>query len=157
MPHRAVFLSLTALVAVLLSLFSCHSDKIAHLYRAVPSDGWSQGDTLTFPLSEVPQNGHYRLRVGVRVTDTYPYTSLWLVLKSQWQNPMMRRCDTLECRLCDEEGFINGKGLKTHQYLFSLPSVTLTKGQFGTFRVCHIMRKETLQGVSDIGIELSRK
>lgn len=135
---------------------ACKEHIVYHTYRAVPIDGWEQTDTLTFTLDTVQADGTYQISVGLRTTNAYPYQSLWLLIETQTHPAKALEADTLVCRLSDGRGHRSGSGIDTYQYRYPLATRFLRKGQPLVFHVRHIMRREMLPGVSDVGIEVER-
>ena len=109
---------------------------------------------LTYDIDTVRQAGTYNLDVGVRTTNAFPYKKLWLVVEQHFTNPAMSRADTLACSFVNEEEDRNGKGTNTYQYTFSLGKIKLERQQTGKISIRHIMRREMIPGVSDIGINI---
>lgn len=154
MNHRAWVMGCWVLALALAS--ACKEHVVYHAYRAVPIDGWEQTDLLTFGLDTVQAGGTYQISVGLRTTNAYPYQSLWLLIETQEYPSEALELDTLVCRLSDGRGHRRGSGIDTYQYRYPLTTKFLNQGQSLTFRVCHIMRREMLPGVSDVGIEVER-
>jgi len=67
-----------------------------------------------------------------------------------------RYADTLYCSLTDREGDVSGKGVSVYQYTFPVDTFQLHRGARGTITIHHIMRRNLLPGVSDVGIRLER-
>lgn len=155
MRIRANKAACVALIA--LALTACRRATVIHAYRDTPAGGWEQSDALVFPIDTLRESGTYDLSVGVRTTNGYPYARLWLVVDTRLANPDTAFADTLQCSFVDERGVRNGDGVDTYQYVFPLRRLTLSAGQSGDFRIHHIMRREILPGISDIGVRLARE
>lgn len=151
---RAVFLVLV-LVACSWAFSSCESHTFYHSYQDTPVDGWEQNDTLTFTTDSIPHDGVYAFQIGLRTTSIYPYRMLWLLVENEWRNPKFTKTDTVICHLTNAEGDLNGHGIDSYQYTYPCPSLHLRKGQVGHIRIRHIMRREILPGVSDVGIKIT--
>lgn len=156
--HNAARLGAAACVAAALWLgvASCREGTVMHFYRETPVEGWDQSDALVYPIDTVKDGGVYKMEVGVRTTNGYPYQKLWLTISAELHNPDTAFADTLACGFVDAGGARDGSGTDTYQYRYDAGTVELRKGQSGTFRIQHIMRREILPGISDIGIRLSR-
>lgn len=144
------------LLALGVTLAACTRSTLIHVYRNVPAEGWDQSDVLSFPLDTVRHGGVYNLSIGVRTTNLYPYQKLWIVVETALCNPDTAFADTLACTFVGDDGIKNGKGTDTQQYDFHLGQTLLQQGQSGTVSVRHIMRREVVPGVSDIGIRISK-
>ena len=154
-----------------LLLVACNRHHVAKFsYRSTPVDGWESADTLIFPIDSLPADGRYALTIGVR---TFSGAILHMV---SFDRPMStnslsldyvigpearflsqaRYADTIYCSLTDHEGDVSGKGVSVYQYSFPVDTFQLHRGARGTITIHHIMRRNLLPGVSDVGIRLER-
>lgn len=147
---------LTTALAVMLVMASCQRGTVMHEYRNTPAGGWDQSDMLVYPLDTVKEAGEYNVDIGVRTTNMFPYKKLWLVVESELVNPDTTFADTLMCDFNEEGGVSARRGLNAYQFDFRLRTITLREGQSGKLVVHHIMRREILPGVSDVGVRLYR-
>lgn len=141
-----------------LLLVACNRRPVATFsYRSTPVDGWENADTLIFPIDSLPADGRYALTVGVRTSSAYPYPFRMLALSIEARFlSQTRYADTLYCSLTDHEGDVSGKGVSVYQYTFPVDTFQLHRGARGTITIHHIMRRNLLPGVSDVGIRLER-
>ena len=144
--------SVQACMAATLLLSSCQRPQATHTYQTISDEGWSGLEPLSFTIDSLRTGGFYDLRLGIRITHSYPYRSMWVIVEQAWENPAYRRIDTLRCFLADERGGFSGSGIGTHQYEFPVSRTRLRPLQCGTIQVRHLMRHEMLPGVADIGI-----
>ena len=143
-------------LTLLVLMFAACSDGVCvHHYEHVRPEGWVRTDTLHFQLPAVPNSGTYLLNLGVRYTHAFPYESIWLVTETQLQHPTSFRHDTLNLILNTPEGMPVGQGVGLLQYELTLDSLQLHKGQSGSISIYHIMSREAVPGIHDIGIRLS--
>ena len=135
-------------------LFGCGRKPLFFAYSSTSVEGWEPGDTLKFHVDSVEQGGDYRLSLWLRtsVSEPYPFTSLWLVMRTQLHRPDTLLCDTTECRLINEQGESVGHGISLFQYSFPLKSLHLPTGSSADIRIFHIMRREVLPGITDVGV-----
>lgn len=138
---------------------ACQDKPAAYDYCATPLEGWEPGDTLKFRIDTIREAGTYAFSIGVRTSAStpYPYQSLWLVVRQHWHHPERVVSDTIECRLTDEKGDVAGHGISLYQYDREWRRVQLDSGDCADFSVNHIMRRELLPGVADIGIKLEKR
>ena len=73
-----------AAVSILLSLTGCNEHVIYHSYRHVPEQGWNSRDTFTFDIDTVRTAATYQFALGLRSTDSYPYTVIWLAVEREF-------------------------------------------------------------------------
>ena len=92
---------LIAAIGALLSLTGCNEHVTYHSYRHVPGSGWSRRDTLTFDIDTVRAEATYQFELGLRSTDSYPYTVIWLAVEREFSHPDTLRRDTVKCQLMD--------------------------------------------------------
>lgn len=147
-----------ALCALFL-LNACHTDTRYHVYQSVPGkEGWNKSDSLTFHLPvEIPV-GEYRMEIGVRYTGEYPYRDIWLSVTESEGDALPSRTDTLHIYLADEKGrWMRGGaigGLYQHVHVSGKPFIFSADSIDRIFRITHLMRKNPLPGVSDVGVRL---
>ncbi len=151
---KGVRIKTLCLAVFCLALVACTRSVVMHSYRNIPAEGWEQSDVLSFAVDTVRESGTLQMDIGVRTTNDYPYQKLWIAVDTELQNPDTAFTDTLACTFVDENGLRNGKGTDTYQYDFHLGEIELQKGQTGRFVVRHIMRREIIPGVCNIGVRL---
>lgn len=137
------------------ALMSCSEKAAYKAYQSVSIDGWDASDSVVFTVDSLSQGGNYRAVVGVRssVAQAYEFRTLFLEVRQQWQGtPLV--CDTVACELSDQRGDMEGDGTLYQQYEFPISHIALQSGQRGRIVVRHIMRREILSGISDIGFLL---
>lgn len=145
-------------VLLLLIVVGCGQRRVeTYCFRATPVDGWETTDSLVFPIDTVHQAGRYRLSIGVRTSaaNPYPFQTLALSITTRLQGKKAQR-DTALCSLTDKDGDVNGQGVSLYQYAFPVSELHLEKGQTGTITVQHLMRRNLLPGVANVGIRLDR-
>ena len=136
---------------------SCTNDAIIHHYETVSDEGWNRKDTLRFPLPEITKEGNYSVEVGLRFNSQYPYEGVWIEVETELKNPHFIRKDTICIATANNDGRPKGQGvvfLQTDTLLTTLP---LTEGQAGEIRLRHIMQRETLTGIRDVGLKVKVK
>lgn len=147
---------LIAAIGTLLSLTGCNEHAIYHSYRHVPKSGWSRRDSLTFDIDTVRAEATYQFELGLRSTDSYPYTVVWLAVEREFSRPDTLRRDTVKCQLMDPVTHRMGKGIYMYQYAVPVPPMTLYCGQTGQVRITHLMQREVLPGIHDVGVLICR-
>lgn len=140
---------------VLLGLMACDDKAVYHHYKPTLLAGWGKTDTLTFNIPPLEATASYQFSVGIRTVVTFPYQSIWLVVRQYLNQYKFSRIDTIECKLANSKGDVTGQGIINYLHTFPLYTQTLYKGQTGKIRIYHIMRREELPGISQIGIKIS--
>jgi gliding motility-associated lipoprotein GldH len=145
-------------LALLCALCGCDNQQtIADRYQALPADGWGTEDTLSFPIDSIASPGDYRLKLCMRTTREIPFQSVFVVVEQQYEKPRLQLRDTIEMRLADDQGNLEGRGLYLYTTEADAPHrLQLHQGQRGTIRVAHIMRRHLLPGIRDVGITITR-
>ena len=138
-------------------LAACTQSTLLHHSEPVDEDGWSRTDTLQYNLPTIPEDGNYQIQVGLRYDVRFPYQGLWIVAEVSLHHPMAYHCDTLYFKTADEEGHFIGTGLNLLQTEIKLTTLHLQKGQSGKIRLHHIMQREVLPSIKDVGVKLSVK
>ena len=144
-------------LAVALAMAGCNRKTIFSHYVAVSQSGWERTDTLHFAVPRIPQTARYAETVGLRITSHYPFTALTVIAEQHAVPSGIRRTDTICCRLTDESGTVIGSGLNHYQYLFSLHPLPLCEGDSLCVSIRHHMMRETLPGIADVGLIVSRE
>lgn len=160
--HRKPFNLLTLFAAAFTGLSAtilaaCSTNTVYDSYEHAPVSGWEKNDTLVFDVPRMTAAGNYRQQIGLRMTGTYPFTSISLIVEQKVIPSGRVLTDTLKCQVTDERGNFLGQGISAYQYSFDLKELTLNSGDSLHVTVRHNMKREILPGVSDIGLEMKRE
>ena len=148
-------LSVAVVGAVMLS--ACGDCRVYSRFVAAPVDGMEKNDTAVFDVPPVPASDRYRQEIGLRITAAYPFTNLCLQVEQTVEPGRRVRVDTLDCRLYDADGNVLGRGISMFQYSFILADVNLQKGDSLHVCVRHVMKREILPGIADIGFSMEAR
>lgn len=151
---RYIFTILSAVL--LLTFFSCNDHIVYYKYVSTPLSGWDKNDTISFNLPKTKINGHYSMDLGLRINDSYPFTSLTLIIQKTFFPSMTISSDTIRCRLRDEKGIPRRQGVSYYQYTFPIAELQLQQEDSIQVTVRHDMKREMLPGIGDIGIVMKR-
>ncbi len=146
--------SLVRAAGMCLFLSACGSEAWYHTYEPMPAAVWGKSDTLTYCLPEVPDSGLYDFYVDVRTTAAFPYTGLKVGALTGTDSLSAERRDTADCRVQTPSGIPLGEGVTLICHEAPLFRLFLCPGQRTTVRLYHVMRKEDLPGVSDVGLKV---
>ena len=133
---------------------ACGDGTVYSKFVPAPVDGLEKNDTVSFSVPPVASYGSYRQEIGLRITSDYPFKSLCLEVKQTVEPGHRVSTDTLVCRLYDDDGNLLGHGVSMFQYGFALPDIGLRKGDSLHVRVRHVMKREILPGITDIGFSM---
>lgn len=137
-------------------LTGCYNrNTLYHHYEHTCLDGWDKSDTLTFDVPRASCRMVVQRELDLRTTSRYPYRDISVVVEQTVFPAHYFRRDTLHCNLADAEGRSEGSGLNLLNYSFRLPDISLNEGDSLHFSVRHVMRREILPGIADVGIHLS--
>lgn len=151
------FRYLTAWVAIGIAASSCQDDIVFHHYKSTPAWGWECNDTVTFHTEPMLQAGIYNETVGLRMMSNYPFMNLCLIVDQTVLPQKTVTRDTLTCQLIDNRGRTNEKGIDHFQYEFPLRQLHLEKGERLHVAIHHIMKRDMIPGITDVGIKISKK
>lgn len=155
MPRNRFLKAAAAALAAVAALAACGDGTVYDRYK--PVDGWERADTATFHVRPAKAAGTYRTDVGLRTNAQYPFTGICIIVDRRILPADTRRSDTLYCRLTDKRGKPLGHGLSNYQYQFSAPACQLQEGDSLIVSVRHNMKRETLPGIEDIGLKMTRE
>ncbi len=142
-------------VGLILSVFmlglsvACNGahDNSCSEYHRIRHDAWKFGEAVWFRPEHPDSVCRGRFVVALRHDGSYPYTALRLeVSYESGRNP-----DTIDIRVADSYGKWLGRGIGTSfQLADTLPPVAHESGAW--IKVRHLMRADTLRGVSQVGL-----
>lgn len=155
MPRNSVCKALAAMAAALAALSACDENTVYNSYR--PVGVWERTDTVKFAVPQAKAEGTYTTEVGLRINAQYPFTGICIIVDRRIMPGDIRHSDTLNCKLIDKRGNALGHGLSNYQYLFATSQCRLKKGDSLFVNVRHHMKRETLPGLEDIGIKVTRR
>lgn len=156
-----------ALFALLLA--SCQDKTVFHQYAATDIEGWDVTERVDFPIDTLAAGGTFQPTLHLRTTTggEYPFQSIAIAVKQRWvlpaataqrtDNILFDRTDTLQCRFTTTAGHRLEKGISRSQYAYPLPILQLPAGAVGSVSIVHLMRKETIPGISDVGFSLEAR
>ena len=146
--------SLSALV-VLAIFSSCAGDGFRSVqYESVDEASWGAFEPLSFTLGPVPSAGPYDLRLLLRMSSThpYPFKTLFVEVQQEWGADSVVRIDTVECHFAHTVW--ETEGIHLHQYDYAVSSRHCHPADSVRISLRHLMRKEEIPGVSNVGIAL---
>lgn len=141
---------------VMIGLLACVDGVVYDKYNHTGLSGWDKADSLFYDVEPVPSAGLYKQEVGLRINDEFPFTDLMLVVDQLIEPGHRLVCDTLACKITDNEGMALGHGVGCYQYGFVVSELNLGEGDSLHISIRHIMKREIMPGISDVGLRLSR-
>ena len=144
-------------IIVAATLCSCDHLPVYSHFEHIAKEGWNREDTSHFDIP-LKEQGLYDITLSVRATNLYPYTQLKLIVRHNDKTRILPvKTDTITLDITDAEGNMLGNGTSVHQYTVRLLPVPITAADTLSLNVAHIMRKQTLPGITEIGLTIDKK
>lgn len=135
---------------------SCIGHTVQHQYKHVAPEGWSRNDTLSFALPPARHEGRYSICTEMRISTTFPYARVCMVRELLLTKPLAVRKDTI-CISVDAGGVRSeGKGVTLRSFSHTDSTLVLKAGQEGSLRLYHLMSRETLPEIKDVGVKVAK-
>ena len=161
MKHKvSTLFYIIALMTTIMSATSCSDPRTYDQYKSVSLQGLQRNDTLTF---DIPRQweGNYQLDLCLRAAQTYPYRNLSVIIERKViyfrQRKKLEKTynDTVNCEVINVKGTLVGhKGITSTEILQAVTSFRLNRNDSLQVKIHHIMNRESLPGISDVGIRL---
>lgn len=152
-----IFTALAVAIAAATLTTSCNTRRVYDRYANTPVAGWEKNDTLAFDIPPVKEAGPYTARLGLRTSESYPFTSLTLIVEQHIYPSGTVKADTVRCQITDRRGNASGNGISFYQYRFDVGETMLQEGDSLHVTIRHDMKREILPGISDVGISLEKQ
>ena len=158
--RRVAIRKLKYLLAVL-ALVSCDG-TVYQSFKQVSSSSWSPKDTVSFVYEGVNKPGSggtaHKMSAQVRYNTDYKYKNLIMRVETiRISDTLLLSVDTLHCQIYDDSGYRLGstagslyQNVSNDVFIEASPSDTLM------LRLSHIMSDESLAGVCDVGLKLTK-
>ena len=144
------------LLACSTCLVSCLGNMSFHEFKHLSHDEWNWTDTLEYVLSDSTLEGEYECFVSLRLTPDYPFRELWIAAETDLSHPTYIKRDTIRLAFEEESLGIFRKGVNLSQEDCLVGKIPIRKGQTGRIRLYHLMSRETLPCISDVGVWMRR-
>jgi len=136
---------------------ACEQKHFYNEYKAVNVKAWQSTDTLIYSINIDDANALYDIAVSVRYQKDYEFSNIWLSIVDSYSkaNETFR----LEVPLFKKDGKPYGKvsgSLCTQTIPFQKQIRFPKTGQY-KIKLVQLMRKDPLDGISDIGIIIDKK
>ena len=151
------FSNLAMFVIIVLALVACNDSRVYDKYQSLSIDGWGRTDTVTFNVPR-QEEGIYNMDLGMRVFQNYPYKSITLIVERTVIRTQHKKQTSQSYQVIDNEGRLVGKrGITTSAIEQRIGIFPLQRNDSLKVSVYHIMSKELLPGISDIGIQILKR
>lgn len=149
--------SIAFFVLIVCIASSCDKSIMFEELHHIDKANWKASDTLFFHFTVTDTTKPYDFGFDIRNTTSYDYQNLYLFITAWYPGGTWSR-DTAECLLAASDGKWYGKGMgkiKDSRFVFR-KGVRFRKSGNYIIGVNQAMRKENLEGISDIGIRISK-
>ena len=143
-------------LTTVLLLASCDRSTLMHSYQPLKDNCWDRADTVKFALPSLSQDENCSVLIGLRLNNDYPYEQLVMQVEQNLQHPTAYKLDTIYYNVTDQGGDFTENGVHFFQYETQGFPLYLKKGQTGEIRIRHLMHREVLPGIVDVGIHIIR-
>ncbi len=149
--------NLIVIFIFILFCMACEQKHFYNEYKAVNVKAWQSTDTLIYSINIDDANALYDIAVSVRYQKDYEFSNIWLSIVDSYSkaNETFR----LEVPLFKKDGKPYGKvsgSLCTQTIPFQKQIRFPKTGQY-KIKLVQLMRKDPLDGISDIGIIIDKK
>ena len=124
-------------------------------YADVPDSGWVYGHSFEYAADTLPlpQGARADLKLWLMHDNGYPYRNVWLETSYRGVDSLTHT-DTLNIELCDRFGRWFGKGFGSGYQIESTLEGRVAPAPGTPVRVRHVMRVDTLRGISRVGLDI---
>lgn len=145
------------LIVSLYFLVACEQKHFYNKYQSVDINAWKSTDTLSFPIKIETENTNYQYSLSVRYSKDYEFSNLWLKVFINGNNT-----DTsfrYEIPLFKKDGKPYGKSSGSLCTQTVPLKTTLSLHQKGEYKISivQLMRKDPLNGISDVGLLINQQ
>lgn len=152
-----LFFSSAAVMLFCFFFSSCDSSRIFEENKDFPETGWDSSSVVKFAVDIKDPATPANFYINVRNADGYPYSNLFLFIKTTFPNGK-QSLDTLECQLADDNGKWIGKGIGDiydNQIPFK-KNVRFPMAGLYSFEIAHGMRMTTVPLIMDVGLRIEK-
>ena len=147
-----VFIAIAALVLFV----SCDDGRVYDSYADVHVEGWQSADTLVFNIPK-QQPGRYRLDVGLRYTEAFPFKSLYIGVDRTLLGKKHTLHESLNLPLVDDDGHMLGdEGVSNCVINFHVSEINLQQSDSLRITIHHLMQRDPMPGITGVEVKLSR-
>lgn len=164
MKHKVSSLFyIMALMVITVSAVSCSDPRTYDHYESVSLRGWERSDTLAF---DIPRQweGNYQIDLCIRAAQAYPYRNISMIMERkvicyrQRKKQEKTYNDTINCEIINGKGMLAGQDrINCTEIRQPVTSFHLNRNDSLHITIRHIMSREAVPGISDIGIKMLKK
>lgn len=151
---RGMFIMLIFGGIILLN--SCASDLVISENKSI-NGSWDKNDSVRFDFQINDTTSLYNFQLNIRNTTEYAYRNIYFFVQTEFPNGNISS-DTIECILADIRGKWYGNGMGNIKENNIQIRQNLKFPVQGIYHMSFVqaMREDKLNGISDIGIQISK-
>lgn len=141
----------------LFGAWGCDYNRIYEEYRPIEEHVWHYDQPVQFEAAIEDTTDRYNLFLDLRHKNNYPYNNIWVTVTTITPDADTNRLKN-EFSLANERGQWKGQAVGSvydHRFRILKNMRFKQKGNY-QFRVKHLMRKDELKGVMDVGLRIER-
>jgi gliding motility-associated lipoprotein GldH len=147
-------------VFLLCALFlgvACSQNEHFSEFHSFPGAKWQRNEKVNFKVEGLDKASPQDIFIEIRNNNNYPFRNLWLFVDITAPNGV-QRCDTINVELADVYGKWYGRGISLYVYSFQYESnVQYPLSGTYTYSIRQGMREDTLEGITDIGMTVTKR
>ena len=139
-------------------LTACDPSRVFDDMSSIKNSEWKRQEPLGFDFAIKDTTALYNVYVQIRNTTDYPFSNLYLFLLTKDGKGKLSK-DTIECILAAADGKWLGKGfgkLKENRILIKKDMHWSSPGNYH-IQIEQAMRKDILEGISDVGLRIEKE
>jgi len=142
-------------VVIAFSAYNCVDSVYYTNVVDIEQQTWNVQNKPSFSFEVKDTVNMYNFYLNVRNTNQYPYSNLYVFLRTNFPNGKYS-VDTLECYLLNPDGSTKGKGfgsIKSHKIRYAYGKRFPINGTY-TISLEQAMREDELKGIVSVGISI---
>lgn len=148
------------LLFILIIQFSaCIHSNVYEKNVALNQFSWNENKIIPFEFDITDTTATYSMYFTTRHTDAYPFSNIWVNIKTQYPNADTSSTSKVEIPLATPEGKWLGRGMNEiweHRMLIASPLHFSKKGTY-IVTLQHAMRVNPLPQIMSVGIRLEKQ
>ncbi len=153
---------MAAAFVVVAMVMACYPRTAYFRFFSVDVNGWDRDSVLQYNVRAVKEKGYYVEEIGLRANVDYPFQKLSLVvdqtiISTSMEHGNIHLSDTMTIDVFDQMGRLEGRGVNLKQIMVPLKSVELEKDDSISVSIRHNMRRLKLNGITDVGLRVTRQ
>ena len=145
------------LILFLLSFTACEQRHFYNEFKTVDIKAWKSSDTLSFPVKIEESGKNYQYAISVRHSKEYEFSNIWLKVfvkgngvdtSFRYQIPLFKN---------DGKPYGKSSGTLCTQTIPLKTTLDLNKKGDYNISIVQLMRKDPLDGISDVGVIIDKR